>query len=195
MGYGPPKQFDPEKALQTAMMLLWKKGYAATSVGEIQQAMGIGRKSLYDTFGSKRDLYIKALQYYVDSVLAQLKDSLSYGTSPLKSIRFVFKYLVQESCQPKYQGCFISVTMALDTSADEDIRKVVQHYLRRVEELFYLALDRARQIGEISDSKDIRDLARVLTNTMQSVTMIGRIAENSLLVESAVNASLKLLED
>ena len=195
MGHGPPKQFDTEKALETAMQLLWKKGYAATSVGEIQEAIGIGRKSLYDTFGSKRELYLKALQHYVNSVLAQLKKGLTYGPSPLENIHNVFDFLVKKSQKPKYQGCFISVTMALDTSADDDLRKIVQQYLRRVEELFHQTLEQARQNGEIDGDKDIRELSRVLTNTMQSVALIGRVVENSLMLESAVRASLKLLED
>lgn len=195
MAYGPPKQFDPEKALETAMKLLWQKGYAATSVGEIQQAIGIGRKSLYDTFGSKRELYIKALRHYVDSVLERLKKGLASGSSPIESIRNVFNYLTKECCQSNYPGCFISVTMALDTSTDEDIRKVVHHYLRHVEHLFYQTLDQAQQIGEISQTKDIHELARVFTNTMQSVALMGRIVENNLILESAVKASLKLLED
>ncbi len=54
MSRGPAKQFDPHEALGKAMQLFWAKGYAATGLAELQEQMGIGRKSLYDTFGNKR---------------------------------------------------------------------------------------------------------------------------------------------
>ena len=62
MSRGPDKQFDPHEALEKAMQLFWTKGYSATGVAELQEQMGIGRKSLYDTFGNKRQLFIKALR-------------------------------------------------------------------------------------------------------------------------------------
>ncbi len=67
MARGPEKQFDPEEALKKAMKLFWAQGYAATGMAELQSAMGIGRKSLYDTFGNKRQLFIKTLQLYSDT--------------------------------------------------------------------------------------------------------------------------------
>ncbi len=53
MSRGPDKQFDPHEALGKAMQLFWAKGYAATGLAELQEQIGIGRKSLYDTFGNK----------------------------------------------------------------------------------------------------------------------------------------------
>ena len=60
MTRGPDKQFDPEEALGKAMELFWAKGYASTGLAELLEVMGIGRKSMYDTFGNKRQLYLKA---------------------------------------------------------------------------------------------------------------------------------------
>jgi TetR/AcrR family transcriptional repressor of nem operon len=46
------------------MQLFWEKGYEATSVQDLVEGMGINRFSLYDTFGSKHDLFLKALDRY-----------------------------------------------------------------------------------------------------------------------------------
>ena len=61
MARGPDKHFDPDRALTQAMLLFWEKGYAAASMAELQARMGLGAKSLYDTFGNKRQLYFRAL--------------------------------------------------------------------------------------------------------------------------------------
>ena len=61
---GRPRGFDPEAALDVAMRLFWEKGYDATSISDLTEAMGIGAPSLYAAFGSKDELYQKALESY-----------------------------------------------------------------------------------------------------------------------------------
>ena len=58
------KEFEPLVALDTAMELFWRKGYEATSMRELLDAMGIGRGSFYDTFGDKHALFLSALDRF-----------------------------------------------------------------------------------------------------------------------------------
>ena len=60
-----PKAFDRDRALTRALELFQAKGYEATSIQDLVLAMGIGRQSLYDTFGDKEALYREALLRYV----------------------------------------------------------------------------------------------------------------------------------
>jgi AcrR family transcriptional regulator len=64
---GRPRAFDREAALSQAMRLFWQKGYAATSMSDLTEAMGIGSPSLYAAFGSKEALYAETLQHYQQS--------------------------------------------------------------------------------------------------------------------------------
>lgn len=61
---GRPREFDRQAALATATRLFWIKGYEATSIADLTEAMGIGTKSLYAAFSSKDALYAEALKYY-----------------------------------------------------------------------------------------------------------------------------------
>ena len=58
------KEFDPEVALERAMELFWRRGYATTSVADLVAHLGVARASLYSTFGTKHDLYVAALERY-----------------------------------------------------------------------------------------------------------------------------------
>ena len=55
------KEFDQERALAAAMDIFWRQGYENTSLEDLMREMGIARQSLYDTFGDKRALYLKAM--------------------------------------------------------------------------------------------------------------------------------------
>lgn len=61
------KEFDPDAALQQAMELFWEHGYEATSLAQLTDRLGIGRASLYATFGDKRELYLQALRRYLET--------------------------------------------------------------------------------------------------------------------------------
>ena len=64
---GRPRAFDREAALARATRLFWEKGYEATSISDLTEAMEIGSPSLYAAFGSKEALYTEAVQYYRDT--------------------------------------------------------------------------------------------------------------------------------
>ena len=64
MTRGPDKQFDREAVLERAMEAFWAGGCEATGVSDLLKTMGIGRQSLYDTFGDKRSLFLETLRHY-----------------------------------------------------------------------------------------------------------------------------------
>jgi AcrR family transcriptional regulator len=61
---GRPRAFDRDAALDQAVRLFWQKGYEATSVRDLSDALGIGTPSLYNAFGDKRALFEEAVGVY-----------------------------------------------------------------------------------------------------------------------------------
>ena len=74
---GRPREFDREAALAAAMLLFWRKGFAATSMNDLCDAMGIRSPSLYAAFGSKETLYLEAIEHYVKTVGPTIWDKLA----------------------------------------------------------------------------------------------------------------------
>lgn len=60
-----PREFDTDTAVRAALYVFWRKGYAATTMKDLEQATGMGRMSLYNAFGSKEELFLAALERYI----------------------------------------------------------------------------------------------------------------------------------
>jgi TetR/AcrR family transcriptional repressor of nem operon len=71
------KEFDPDKALQSAVNVFWRFGYEHTSLETLMREMGISKQSLYDTFGDKRSIYFRAMRNRIGDYAASSKSSNS----------------------------------------------------------------------------------------------------------------------
>jgi len=78
---GRPRAFDSEKALESAMLVFWRKGYLGTSLSDLTDAMAINRPSLYAAFGNKKSLFRKVLARYFKGPSAYLHDALQEPTA------------------------------------------------------------------------------------------------------------------
>jgi TetR/AcrR family transcriptional repressor of nem operon len=86
-----PKAFDPDLAVEQAMDVFWCRGYEATSVQDLVDATGVGRQSLYGTFGSKDELYLQALDRYRELEGRKAFSCLEGDEPPLERIRALFE--------------------------------------------------------------------------------------------------------
>ena len=78
---GRPREFDREAALEAAMLLFWRKGYAAASMNDLCEAMGVRSPSLYAAFESKEALYLAAIEHYVQTQAPPVRGRLSEGAT------------------------------------------------------------------------------------------------------------------
>src|SRR5690606_518976 len=102
------KEFDPETVLRRALELFWRRGYEATSMADLVEHLGIGRASLYATFGSKHDLYMKALECYVRTQEPAPVELLSQPGPALPAVRALVELCTEDSIRDlERRGCMI----------------------------------------------------------------------------------------
>jgi len=187
------KEFDREQALDRAMHVFWSKGYAATSLDDLLDGMGIGRQSMYDTFGSKRELFEAALERYLDKQEPEYS-CLATAPSPLRAIRDAFEGIVDMTVEEQRKGCFgINSTIEL-VPHDEHIARMVVARHRRTEDEIYAALERAKELGELARSKDSRGLARFLLAALQGLRVTAVAMPKSAALRDIARFSLQALE-
>ncbi|WP_191888921.1 TetR/AcrR family transcriptional regulator [Streptomyces mutabilis] len=190
------KEFDPDAALQSALELFWRRGYEATSVADLVEHLGIGRASIYATFGSKHELYLKAMDRYVESRDPLLLAELSQPGPALPAVRAVVRRFAAEAASPKgrLNGCFVTNTAAELAPHDTAAARRVEMSWEHVETLLHSSLVRARAQGELPEDRDPRALARMLLVLLQGVRIVGKASDDPARVRDAAEQALALLD-
>ena len=169
-----PREFDIDLALKRAMSVFWAKGYAATSMDDLQRAMQIGRQSLYAAFGDKRRLYVEALERYQrDSVAGHLA-RLRSGASPLAGVEALMVGLIPDDDEARGLGCMGVGSVAEFGATDAELVELRAKSGAVLFEALAERLRAAQAAGEIDPALDVRLTARFLQTTMQGLQLAAR---------------------
>lgn len=187
------KEFDEKQALRKAMELFWQQGYEKTSMQELVDYMGIHRRSIYDTFGDKRTLFLSALSYYEELITTEMKKRVDSNLLVKQAIREVFKMVIYPGLNlPK--GC-LSVNAAVELSLlDEEIATKIAGMFTKTESLFYELLKHGQKNGEISRRHDPEVLSLFLHNSLVGLRVLVKTEDDNKKLESIVDMTLSVLE-
>ncbi|GHG01642.1 TetR/AcrR family transcriptional regulator [Streptomyces filamentosus] len=190
------KEFDPEAALRAALDLFWARGYEATSMADLVEHLGIGRASIYATFGNKRELYLRALDRYLETRDPRLVEELSAPGPALPAVRAVVRRFAAEATAEgeRLTGCFVTNSAAELGPHDPAVARRVELSWEQVETLLYAALTRARAQGELPEGRDPRTLSRMLLVLLQGVRVVGKASTDPARVRDAAEEALRLLD-
>ncbi|MGJ5751264.1 TetR family transcriptional regulator [Streptomyces puniciscabiei] len=190
------KEFDPDAALQSALELFWRRGYEATSMAGLVEHLGIGRASLYATFGSKHELYLKALERYERAGLGRIVRELSQPGAALPAVRGVVRRYAAEAADERLRlnGCLITNTAAELAPHDPAAARHVERNWDHIETALHSALVRAQAQGELPADRDPLVLARMLLVLMQGLRVVGKASSDPARVRDAAEQALALLD-
>jgi TetR/AcrR family transcriptional regulator, transcriptional repressor for nem operon len=169
------KEFDPDVALQAAMELFWERGYEATSMADLVDRLGVGRASIYATFGGKHDLFLKAFERYLESRDPAVVALLSQPGPALPAVRaLVDSYVEGAIGDERRRGCMVVNSGVELTARDRQTARRVEGSWNLLETALTSVLTRARAQGELAEGKDPRALARFLLVVLQGIQVVAR---------------------
>ncbi|KUM81183.1 TetR/AcrR family transcriptional regulator [Streptomyces curacoi] len=190
------KEFDPDAALQSALELFWQRGYEATSMSDLVEHLGVGRASLYATFGNKHELYLKALDRYERAGFTPIVRELSQPGPALPSVRSVVRRYATEAADERLRlnGCLVTNTAAELAPHDRAAARQVERNWDQLETVLHSALVRAQAQGELPAGRDPLALARMLLVLLQGLRVVGKASSDPARVRDAAEQALTLLD-
>jgi len=187
------KEFDPDAVLDRAMRQFWEEGYERTSVQDLVEATGLSRSSLYETFGSKHDLYLAALDRYRNRETRELVELLDDGSSPLACIRQVFEEAGVACADDDGRGCFVVNATVERARCDEEIGRRTAASLQGMENAFAMAVRRGQTAGEIDDALDPVAAGRFLANAYRGIHVTSQLRPDQAVLEDVIDQTLSVL--
>lgn len=131
---GRPREFDEGLALDRAMDVFWRQGYQATSTEDLTDAMGIGRGSFYNTFGSKRDVYLRTLDRYLDLISNggpyRVLFEEEAGAGALAAL--MTGYLDDLASEPGGRGCYFVHVAKEHRGGDPEVTAAIRRGIARM---------------------------------------------------------------
>jgi TetR/AcrR family transcriptional regulator, transcriptional repressor for nem operon len=173
---GRPRGFDEQRALARAQDVFWTRGYEATSVQDLVDALAVQRGSLYAAFGDKRSLYLKAVSLYARENRARLETALETGPV-LPTLRRMLAQpdiLTSASASPEPRGCLVGNTTAQLVPGDEAAKILVAAAFEGFIDVVAAALRRGQAAGEVSAAVAPEVQAQLLLLLFQGSALVSR---------------------
>ncbi|MEO8607293.1 MAG: TetR/AcrR family transcriptional regulator [Chloroflexota bacterium] len=155
------------------MRLFWRKGYAATSVEDLTETLGLSRSSLYDTFGDKRKLFLEALKLYSERVISHAEQTLNEATSVITAVQTLFdEFIAGVGSEAGAMGCFMVNSITELVPYDPDVTAMAAAYTNALERLLTETLTRAAAQGVVTQEQTPDQLAAYVFNMIQGMRVI-----------------------
>ena len=189
------KDFDENDVLAKAVSLFWLKGYNGTSMQDLVDTLGISRSSLYDTYGDKHTLYLKALEFYQHALGNQLDDIVAQTSSAKEAIEQLL-HLIANSLlnDQQHRGCFMVNAEVEVASNDPEVKDIVCKNDKQVEEAFYRAIKKGQESGEIPGRQDARALTRFFLNAIKGIRVSAKSTADKAFFNDIIKTSLSVLD-
>jgi TetR/AcrR family transcriptional regulator, transcriptional repressor for nem operon len=190
------KAFLEEDVLERAMQVFWKKGYNATSMEDLVTGMGINRASLYDTFGDKKQLFLKILTFYknqsnqnINVVMAQKKPS------PKAQLIAITEFLMEESLDISQEprGCLLANATSEMALLDPDICRFVTNNVHSFEQMFENLIREGQNLGEFKANIPPQYLATFLSNFLYGVRTVSKTKPDATKMRESLAVALSVL--
>lgn len=189
---GRPRAFDRDAALTAATRLFWERGYEATSVGELTEAMDIRPGSLYAAFGDKKSLFREVVHSYGRSPVGAF---MGVALDEEPTAQGAFTRILREAAvvytDPSHPAGCLTISAATNvTPQDAEVAAFLRDLRNRNLDVFQARLETARQAGELPSTANPRAMAAYFAAVIQGMSQ--RACDGATATELTETAELAL---
>jgi TetR/AcrR family transcriptional regulator, transcriptional repressor for nem operon len=190
-----PREFDEDDVVARATDLFWRRGYHATSVRDLGDALGLSASSLYRTFGDKHALFLRALDHYRATDSAEARDHLLRpGPAPEVLREWLIRMVDLPEEGAAARGCFV-VNTATELGADDPtVDERTQAAFAVTRDSLREVLERGRRDGELRADLDVAATAESLFTLVLGLRVRARAGHGPAELRGVVDATVRSLQ-
>lgn len=160
--------------MDRAVELFWKKGFRATTTRDLQEVLGLGQSSIYNTFGSKQELLESVLDRYEELATTALIEPLRQSSDGLRAIDRFLASLQRWVTRDDRKGCMLTNMMAEDGGSSASIRRRARRYREKLRKEVHRTLQHASNNGELRANVDVAASARLIVGLVLGINVAAR---------------------
>lgn len=193
-GPGRPRQFDIDQAIDRAIAVFCERGYHATSIGNLADAMELTPGSIYKAFEDKRAVFLAAFERYRAVRTEKLARAIEAGATGLERVRQALTFYAEASQGAEgSRGCLVVGTATELAIFDEEVAQQVKAALQRNEALMAALIEEGQADGSIKASLNSKATARMMLCLLQGMRVIGKTGRTRAEMTDVVEAAMRTL--
>lgn len=187
------RQFDEQDAFEKSIALFWRKGYAETSMQDLANATGVQRGSLYNAYGSKDALFLRAFEGHAERYLAKARLALARPTLK-SSLNSFFDFIVDWLLEGEpARGCLSTKTVFGGEVVEPAIRAAVGGLLDQLETAVRERLSQPDKAGQKLSLSPAKAAKLVITVTRGIVVLERVYPDDRQRLRAAADSLLEVL--
>jgi TetR/AcrR family transcriptional repressor of nem operon len=192
---GRPREFDIDAALDKAARVFSERGYHATSITDLTQAIGVAQGSLYKAFKDKKAVFLAVFDRFKQQRREGFEALVAEGKTGREQVRNALLFYAESSHGPEgLQGCLIIGTAVELAVSDQEIAERVCRSMASDEAVLKRLIAQGQADGSIGPSVAVDDTARALLCLMKGMRIVGKTGRSRAEMTEAVMAALRILD-
>lgn len=170
---GRPRSFDRDTALAAAMEVFWRKGFEATSISDLTEAMDINPPSLYSAFGDKEKLFLEAIESYAQ----RRGDSCPYADEPTArgAIERLLTYMAHDLTESSHpRGCLMMMAAATAANTSASLQKILTAKRIGARDCLRARIKQGIDDGDVPAGTDATALADFYATVMTGMSLLAK---------------------
>lgn len=192
---GRTKLFTDEEVLDSVADVFSAHGYGGTSISMLTDATGLGKQSLYNSFGDKQSLYLKAIDC-ATSRYVQVKNVMDAAPDGYAAIQRFFDAILQActSSDPAEHSCIVSAGL-LEGIDDDEINQTLCSKWAASHGVLLAAIKRGQADGSITTKDSATELADYLMTLISGLRVTRRAVHQLVRLRKTMHRGLAVLHE
>ena len=175
---GRPRTFDTDVALDHAMIVFRQKGFHASSVADLGEAMGLTAGSIYKAFKDKRTLFLRVFERYISMRNADLRARLQHCPNGRARIAELLQFYLDSAREIEgRRGCLVVGSTVELQSLDADLSALVRQAVMRNRNFLVSLVREGQEDGSISAALDAETAAGLLLCVAFGMRVVGKVQD------------------
>ncbi|MEM6693904.1 MAG: TetR/AcrR family transcriptional regulator [Pseudomonadota bacterium] len=172
-----PRSFDEAEIRSKLLRSFWYTGFDGTALPDLEEATGLSRKSLYNAFGDKRNMFLDALRAFRRTAVETNTKPLLKPDASVDDIGAVFHGLADlaETAQGR-AGCMVCNTSREAIRIDPAVKAEIDAYFRQLEDRFRAVIEQGQVKGKIRDHPS-GALAQLCVSAVVSISVLSKAGQ------------------